>query len=105
MPRIRYVSFCREAAEVLSGLGQGEYPAKEVEWLVTSCWNRAVRHIRCSRLEQAADFGKVALGLLEHCPQLQNKKWSMVNELEKIKGEKLPAAATAAHLVDCVMGQ
>ena len=83
---------------------QGEYPNKEVEWLVGSCWNRAVRHIRCSRLDQAANFGKVTLALLEHCPQLQGKKWLIMNELERIKGGKLPPVGNAAHLVDCVTG-
>ncbi len=39
----------REVAGVLAGVQQGTYPSRELEWLVSNCWNRGCHHNKFSR--------------------------------------------------------
>lgn len=44
----------REVAGVLAGLQQGSYPEKELEWLISHCWNRGCHHNKFGRCSPAA---------------------------------------------------
>lgn len=63
-----------EAKELLVGLPGDVYPDRELQWLVTTCWNRGAHQAKFQRCEAAEQYMRMALGLLEHCQSLSGRK-------------------------------
>ena len=63
----------QEAKQLLAGIGNS-YPDREMQWLVTTCWNRGAHQAKFRRLESAEEYMSLALALLEHCQSLSERK-------------------------------
>lgn len=50
------------------------WSSRELQWLVSTCWNRGCHHIAFERPDQAVPFLKIALRLLDSCLELQHRK-------------------------------
>eukprot|EP00210_Caulerpa_lentillifera_P004450 g4247.t1 len=61
------------------------FPAKEIHWLVASCWNQGLHDMRFNRREMALNFMTTSISLIEYCPELNERKESMLQEIERIK--------------------
>lgn len=64
----------QEAKELLAGLPSGVYPDRELQWLVTTCWNRGAHQAKFQRCEAAEQYMRLALALLDHCHILSARK-------------------------------
>lgn len=64
----------QEAKELLAGLPSIAYPDRELQWLVTTCWNRGAHQAKFQRCEIAEQYMRLALGLLDHCHSLSARK-------------------------------
>ena len=64
----------QEAKELLAGLPSNAYPDRELQWLVTTCWNRGAHQAKFQRCEAAEQYMKLALGLLDQCHSLSARK-------------------------------
>lgn len=47
---------------------------RELQWLVSTCWNRGCHHATFERPDTAVAFMEVGLQLLEFCPELLDRK-------------------------------
>lgn len=47
---------------------------RELQWLVSTCWNRGCHHATFERPNEAVGFMEVALQLLQFCPELHDRK-------------------------------
>ena len=47
---------------------------RELQWLVSTCWNRGCHHATFERHDQAVGFMEVALQLLKFSPELQDRQ-------------------------------
>ena len=68
------LSLYSDARALLADLPAGSYPAKEVQWLVCTCYNRGCQHGKFGRIQQATQFIQAALDLLPFCTALQAKQ-------------------------------
>ncbi len=64
----------QEAKELLAGLPGNSYPDRELQWLVTTCWNRGAHQAKFQRCEAAEQYMRLALRLVEHCHSLFGRK-------------------------------
>ena len=74
----------QEVNQLLVGLSAGQYPKDEVSWLVSTAWNRAAFHVRFSHSAEAEKWMRVALSLLQHAPQMENKRQMMTSALDDL---------------------
>jgi hypothetical protein len=64
----------QQAKELLAGLPGSAYPDRELQWLVSTCWNRGAHQAKFLRCEAAERYMRLALGLLEQCHSLSGRK-------------------------------
>ena len=64
----------QEAKKLLAGLPSSAYPDRELQWLVTTCWNRGAHQAKFQRCEAAEQYMRLALALLDHCHSLSARK-------------------------------
>lgn len=64
----------KEAKQLLAGLPSNAYPDRELQWLVTTCWNRGAHQAKFQRFEAAVQYMRLALALLDHCHSLSARK-------------------------------
>lgn len=64
----------QEAKELLAGLHSSAYPERELQWLVTTCWNRGAHQAKFQRCEAAEQYMRLALALLDHCQTLSARR-------------------------------
>ena len=68
------IKLYEEAKQLLAGLPSNAYPDRELQWLVTSCWNKGAHQAKFQRFEAAVQYMRLALALLEHCHSLSARK-------------------------------
>ena len=68
------IKLYQQAKELLAGLPGSAYPDRELQWLVSTCWNRGAHQAKFLRCEAAERYMRLALGLLEHCHSLSGRK-------------------------------
>lgn len=68
------IKLYQQAKELLVGLPGSAYPDRELQWLVSTCWNRGAHQAKFLRCEAAEQYMRLALELLEHCPSLSGRK-------------------------------
>ena len=79
-----------EAKELLAGLPSSAYPDRELQWLVTTCWNRGAHQAKFQRFEAAERYMRLALGLVEHCSSLSARKQVQSRTCMLLRFMKLP---------------
>ena len=63
------------ASNTIKQLPSGtEYPARELQWLVVSGWNRGSIHCKFDRLQDASAFMAAAFDLGTHCSNLKDQR-------------------------------
>lgn len=90
------IKLYQQAKELLAGLPGSAYPDRELQWLVSTCWNRGAHQAKFLRCEAAERYMRLALGLLEHCHSLSGRKQMMVDELNKVVQKRAGQAETGA---------
>ncbi|DBA79640.1 TPA: hypothetical protein ACH3X1_008321 [Trebouxia sp. C0004] len=90
------IKLYQQAKELLAGLPGSAYPDRELQWLVSTCWNRGAHQAKFLRCEAAERYMRLALGLLEHCHSLSGRKQMMVDELNKVVQRRAGQAETSA---------
>ncbi|XP_024540453.1 TPR repeat-containing protein ZIP4 [Selaginella moellendorffii] len=78
----------REAKHMLLGLQNGVYPSEEIQWLVSTAWNRAALQVKLSRLPGAEQWMNIALELLSHAPAMEPQRQGMVDSLNEVMKQK-----------------
>lgn len=68
------IKLYQQAKELLAGFPGSAYPDRELQWLVSTCWNRGAHQAKFLRCEAAEQYMRLALGLLEHCRSLSGRK-------------------------------
>ena len=68
------LSLYKEAQDLIAGLPGNSYPDRELQWLVTTCWNRGTHQDMFMRSESAEQYMRLALELLKHCNSLFRRK-------------------------------
>ena len=63
-----------DAQALLADIPASSFPAREVAWLVTTCFNRGCQHAKFCRYDTAQSFMRAAIDLLPHCPELGGKR-------------------------------
>ncbi|KAL6759564.1 hypothetical protein V8C86DRAFT_1270928 [Haematococcus lacustris] len=63
------------------------FPAKDVEWLVSTCWNQGAHHTRFQRRAEGARYMRTALDLLEFAPPDYDQLYRsmMTGQLAKVQ--------------------
>ena len=93
----------QEAKQLLAGIGDA-YPDREMQWLVTTCWNRGAHQAKFRRLETAEQYMCLALALLESCWSLSERKQvgAVRHALMTLAGglSHVPSPADSASLHD-----
>ena len=64
----------KEAQDLIKGLPGNSYPDRELQWLVTTCWNRGAHQAKFMRFEMASQYMRLAMELLQHCGSLTNRQ-------------------------------
>lgn len=64
----------KEARDLIKGLPGSTYPDRELQWLVTTCWNRGAHQAKFMRFGAAEEYMQLALGLLDQCHSLTSRK-------------------------------
>ena len=71
------LSLYKEARDLITASLPGtSYPDRELQWLVTTCWNKGAHQGKFMRLESAGQYMRLAMELLKHCHSLSN--WQQV---------------------------
>ena len=68
------IKLYQQGKELLAGLPGSAYPDRELQWLVSTCWNRGAHQAKFLRCKAAERYMRLALGLLEHCHSLSGRK-------------------------------
>ncbi|KAJ7563573.1 hypothetical protein O6H91_03G115400 [Diphasiastrum complanatum] len=77
-----------EANNILLGLSMDSYPKEEVQWLVSTAWNRAALHLKLLHLSDAQKWMELALDLLKHAPAMEVHRPAMVESLSDVLKQK-----------------
>jgi hypothetical protein len=62
----KVMSLYRQAHQILLGLAPDVYPKEEIQWLISTAWNRGSLHARFSRFSMAEKWMDLALDMLKH---------------------------------------
>jgi hypothetical protein len=73
-----------EKAVAILASGAAEFPAEEVQWLVSFSWNSGIRNHRTGNISLAEKWTAKSLGLLSACPQLQSREKQMRSFYDKV---------------------
>ena len=68
----------KEAQDLIKGLPGNTYPDRELQWLVTTCWNRGAHQAKFMRFGAAQEYMQLAIGLLKHCHTLSSREEVLV---------------------------
>lgn len=83
------MSLYKQAHQILLGLGIGVYPKEEVQWLVSTAWNRASLHVKFNRYSVAEKWMNLALDMLQHAPSMENVRSVMLENLSSVLKRKV----------------
>lgn len=64
----------KEGQDLIKGLPGNTYPDRELQWLITTCWNRGAHQAKFMRFGTAQEYMQLAMGLLDHCHSLSSRK-------------------------------
>ena len=81
----KVMSFYRQAHQILLGLGADVYPKEEIQWLISTAWNRGSLHARFSRFTMAEKWMNLALDMLKHiAPAMEAYRPLMMENLSLV---------------------
>ncbi|KAH7300313.1 hypothetical protein KP509_24G056000 [Ceratopteris richardii] len=78
----------KQAHQILLGLDIGVYPKEEVQWLISTAWNRASLHVKFNRFTLAETWMNLALDMLKHAPTMDNFRTVMLDNLTSVLKRK-----------------
>ncbi|MCO5600500.1 hypothetical protein L7F22_054613 [Adiantum nelumboides] len=84
----RAMNLYKQAHQILLGLDTGVYPKEEVQWLISTAWNRASLHVRFNRYSLAEKWMNLALDMLKHAPAMENFRTVMLDNLSSVLKRK-----------------
>ncbi|MCO5607943.1 hypothetical protein L7F22_062145 [Adiantum nelumboides] len=84
----RAMNIYKQAHQILLGQDTGVYPKEEVQWLISTAWNRASLHVRFNRYSLAEKWMNLALDMLKHAPALENFRTVMLDNLSSVLKRK-----------------
>ncbi|KAK9833629.1 hypothetical protein WJX74_001098 [Apatococcus lobatus] len=77
-----------QASNTIKRLPRGmTYPARELQWLTVSGWNRGSIHCKFERLQDASAFMSAALDLGRHCATLEDQRKLMEETLMTVQAQ------------------
>ncbi|KAI5071272.1 hypothetical protein GOP47_0013523 [Adiantum capillus-veneris] len=91
----RAMSIYKQAHQILLDLDAGVYPKEEVQWLISTAWNRASLHVKFNRFSLAENWMNLALDMLKHAPTMENFRAVMLDNLSCVLKRKADEPAFA----------
>jgi hypothetical protein len=80
----------KEAKDILVGIQRSDYPQLEIDWLVSTAWNRGCHHANLRRVPEASGYMQAALDLVNYSQACESKRPAMMKRYHETASSAAP---------------